>query len=102
ASVSWNITSGDMAALPLFQKTQATAFTRLEPIVNLCPKRSEVSDGRNYGEEHYEVQHDHAKRVEGGILTATRHSQNQKSYCGNLGGHLDLAELRRIDREALR
>src|SRR5262249_57202067 len=99
--MSWNIASGDMTALPFFQQNQATALARLEPVIDLRPKRPEVSNRRNQSEQDDEIEHDVSELLEGRIRTASGHSENQKRDRGNLSRHFDLSKLGSIYSEAL-
>ena len=74
------------------------AFLSFETSVDLIPERAEVVDGRDNGEKDNDVE---SKLSEGVKKRNLLVAQNQKSDCGDLRNHLNLAEFGGTDSESL-
>src|SRR5262245_25228720 len=92
------MTTGNLCALPFLEQDETPAFPLLKPAIDLRPEGLEIVDRGPDRKQYHEIERNPADTVKNGILAP----QDQECDRRHLRDHLDLAFLRRVNREPLR
>src|SRR5262245_41804013 len=92
------MTTGNLCALPFLEQDETPALSLFKPAINLRPEGLEIIDRGPDRKQYHEIERDPADTVKHGILAAKDQERDRR----DLRDHLNLALLRRVNREPLR
>src|SRR5262245_44799902 len=92
------MTTGNLCALSFLEQDETPAFPLFEPAIDLSPEGLEIIDRGPDRKQYHEIQRDSADTMKHRILAAKDQERDRR----DLRDHLNLALLRRVNREPLR